>query len=266
MNKPLQNYGSISSTSQDVTFAGDRSVEFNAACDSVVTNIYTINSSFKVLDTALKNIGTKKDNHGLRNKIHVTQLSTNDIAAVTSKEIRKLKSLMKKGNKQQQLQVEKLEENFKEAIGRYSVVQKEIATKQKAHLLVSVNIENESYNRQEESSEQEEKQMLQAREMAFEQEMLMERETRIRQIESDVLNVNEIMRELGTLVYDQGEVIDTIENTIDHAVGNVEEGTEQLLKAAEYQKKRRWKLFWLVLVLSIIAAFILIIILVSSRK
>lgn len=54
---------------------------------------------------------------------HVTQLSTNDIAAVTSKEIRKLKSLMKKGNKQQQLQVEKLEENFKEAISRYSVVQ-----------------------------------------------------------------------------------------------------------------------------------------------
>ncbi|XP_045479582.1 syntaxin-12 [Harmonia axyridis] len=264
MNKPLHNYGSISSTSQDVLFSGDRSVEFNAACDSVVTNIYTINSSFKVLDTALKNIGTKKDNHGLRNKVHVTQLSTNDIAAVTSKEIRKLKSLMKKGNKQQQLQVEKLEENFKEAIGRYSVVQKGIATKQKAHLLVSVNIENELQN--ENSSSQQETQRLLARELAFEQEMLMERETRIRQIESDVLNVNEIMRELGTLVHDQAEVIDTIENSIDHAVGNVEEGTEQLLKAAEYQKKRRWKLFWLVLILLIIAAFLIIIIVFSMKK
>lgn len=53
---------------------------------------------------------------------HVTQLSTNDLGAVTSREIRKLKSSMKKGNKQRQLQVEKLEENFKEALGRYSVV------------------------------------------------------------------------------------------------------------------------------------------------
>lgn len=65
----MQNYGSISSSSQEIGFAGDRSVEFNTACDSVVTNIYTINASFKVLDTALKNIGTKKDNHGLRNKM-----------------------------------------------------------------------------------------------------------------------------------------------------------------------------------------------------
>lgn len=83
---------------------------------------------------------------------------------------------------------------------------KDIATKQKAHLLVSVNIENE-YQRDDENAAEDQKQMLLAREMAFEQEMFMERETRIRQIESDVLNVNEIMRELGTLVYDQAEAI-----------------------------------------------------------
>lgn len=65
----MQNHDSISSSSQDVGFAGDRSVEFNTACDSVVTNIYTINANFKVLDTALKNIGTKKDDHGLRKKM-----------------------------------------------------------------------------------------------------------------------------------------------------------------------------------------------------
>lgn len=62
----------------------------------------------------------------------------------------------------------------------------------------------------ENSSSQQETQRLLARELAFEQEMLMERETRIRQIESDVLNVNEIMRELGTLVHDQAEVIGEI--------------------------------------------------------
>lgn len=37
--------------------------------------------------------------------------------------------------------------------------------------------------------------------------------------------------------------LDTIENRIDHTVGSVEKGTEQLLKASENQKKRRWKLF-----------------------
>ncbi|KAL3266816.1 hypothetical protein HHI36_010970 [Cryptolaemus montrouzieri] len=263
MNRPPQNYGSISGTSQDVNFITNRSVEFNATCDSVVTNIYTINSGFRQLETAIKNIGTKKDSHGLRNKIHVMQLSTNEIAAVTSKEIRKLKSLMLKGDKQQQLQVEKLEENFKEAIGRYSAAQKEIANKQKAHLLVTVSIENEEYS--EENAANEDRQKMMAREMAFEQEMLLERETRIRQIESDVLNVNEIMRELGALVQEQGGTIDTIENSIDHAVGNVQEGTEQLIKASQYQRSRRMKLLYLVLIFAIITA-ILIIIIVSSTK
>jgi t-SNARE complex subunit (syntaxin) len=45
------------------------------------------------------------------------------------------------------------------------------------------------------------------RELNFEREMMLERERRIKQIEEDVLDVNEIMRELGTMVHDQGEVV-----------------------------------------------------------
>jgi flagellar motility protein MotE (MotC chaperone) len=45
------------------------------------------------------------------------------------------------------------------------------------------------------------------RELEFEQEMLLEREQRIRQIEEDILDVNEIMRELGAMVHEQGDII-----------------------------------------------------------
>lgn len=67
-NRPI-NYGATSST--DVKFSGGVSEEFNNACDNVVTNIYTINSSWKTLDSALKNLGTAKDNKGLRDKMYV---------------------------------------------------------------------------------------------------------------------------------------------------------------------------------------------------
>lgn len=83
---------------------------------------------------------------------------------------------------------------------------KDIATKQKAHLLVSVNIENE-YQRDDEKAAEDQQQMLVACELAVKQEMIMERRIRIRQIESDLRTVNEIMKELATLVHDQGEVI-----------------------------------------------------------
>lgn len=55
---------------------------------------------------------------------HVTQLSTNQIASATSKDVNKLKALTRKLGKQQQLQVEKLEGDFRDAVGRYSDLQK----------------------------------------------------------------------------------------------------------------------------------------------
>jgi hypothetical protein len=45
------------------------------------------------------------------------------------------------------------------------------------------------------------------RELEFEKEMLLERERRIQQIESNILDVNEIMRELGAMVHEHGDII-----------------------------------------------------------
>lgn len=44
-------------------------------------------------------------------------------------------------------------------------------------------------------------------EQEFERDMLLEREARVKQIEADVLDVNQIMRELSALVHTQGEAI-----------------------------------------------------------
>ncbi len=43
--------------------------------------------------------------------------------------------------------------------------------------------------------------------LQFEQSLLVEREERVRKIEEDVLDVNEIMRDLATLINQQGEQI-----------------------------------------------------------
>ena len=57
-----------------------------------------------------------------------------------------------------------------------------------------------------EEDSQEQRMMQLSREIAFEQEMLLERETNIKQIEADILDVNEIMRELSSMVYEQREM------------------------------------------------------------
>lgn len=74
----------------------------------------------------------------------------------------------------------------------------------KSHLLTIAQIEHENSAPDDKEVQQ---QIQISRELAFEQDMLLDREARVRQIEADVLDINEIMRELGFLVNQQGEVI-----------------------------------------------------------
>ncbi|GIX97605.1 syntaxin-12 [Caerostris extrusa] len=99
-------------------------------------------------------------------------------------------------------------------------------------------------------------------ELEFEQ-VIFEREQRIRQIESDMLDVNKVFLDLAAMVREQGDVIGTIEENITSAAYNVEGGTEQLIKARNYQKAYRKKLCCLVLILVVVAVVIAIIVAVS---
>lgn len=66
-------------------------------------------------------------------------------------------------------------------------------------------------------------------------ETMREREQAIRKLESDILGVNQIFKELATLVHEQGEVIDSIEANVESAHIHVEEGVQEITKAREYQ-------------------------------
>lgn len=81
-----------------------------------------------------------------------------------------------------------------------------MAEKQKSHLLVpSVSVDESEQGNSDDYEKQ--MQVQKTRELAFEQDLLQERETRVRQIESDILDLNQIMRDLGSLVHEQGENI-----------------------------------------------------------
>lgn len=60
-----------------------------------------------------------------------------------------------------------------------------------------------------EVAEQRHQKLQELKQVEFEQEMLIERELRVRQIESDMIDVSQIMRELSAMVQEQGENIST---------------------------------------------------------
>ena len=66
-------------------------------------------------------------------------------------------------------------------------------------------------------------------------ELLRDREQQIRKIESDILEVNQIFKDLATMIHEQGETIDSIEANVETASIQVDQGTLQLAKARDYQ-------------------------------
>lgn len=65
-----QGYGSISTDPvPEVDFNQFSPTEFYSLCESITTNIYTINTSWKQLEEALRSIGTERDSPGLRDKV-----------------------------------------------------------------------------------------------------------------------------------------------------------------------------------------------------
>merc|ERR1711981_441079 len=72
-------------------------------------------------------------------------------------------------------------------------------------------------------------------------EHLVERERAVTQLEADIMDVNQIFKDLAAMVHDQGELVDSIEANVETASIRVNEGTDQLRQAERYQNKARRK-------------------------
>lgn len=86
--------------------------------------------------------------------------------------------------------------------------------------------------------------------------LIQERESSIRQLESDITDINDIFKDLGMMVHEQGDMIDSIEANVETADVNVQRGTQQLARAADYQRSSRKKICILMVVLAIAAVVI----------
>lgn len=57
----------------------------------------------------------------------------------------------------------------------------------------------------------------------------------------DISDVNQIFKELGALVHEQGEVVDSIEASVERTEVFVGQATDQLRQASTYKTKLRRK-------------------------
>ncbi len=90
-------------------------------------------------------------------------------------------------------------------------------------------------------------------ELTLNEIIIEKREEEIADLQSKVLEVNEIFKDLATIVVSQRAGLEAIEENVANAATRTEKGVEELAKATESQRKGRGNMVCLLFVLLLIA-------------
>eukprot|EP01086_Lenisia_limosa_P012725 TRINITY_DN41261_c0_g1_i1.p1 TRINITY_DN41261_c0_g1~~TRINITY_DN41261_c0_g1_i1.p1 ORF type:complete len:263 (-),score=75.78 TRINITY_DN41261_c0_g1_i1:125-913(-) len=82
--------------------------------------------------------------------------------------------------------------------------------------------------------------------------LIAEREEGIAQIDTTIHEINDIFKDLATMVHDQGAQLDSIETNLINTDNRVSQASGELTKASDYQKAARRKACYLMLIVLII--------------
>ncbi|XP_054215939.1 t-SNARE domain-containing protein 1 isoform X11 [Homo sapiens] len=189
-------------------------------------NIFRINSSVTSLERSLQSLGTPSDTQELRDSLHTAQQETNKTIAASASSVKQMAELLRSSCPQERLQQERpqldrLKTQLSDAIQCYGVVQKKIAEKSRA-LLPMAQRGSKQQSPQAPFAElaDDEKvfngsdNMWQGQEQALlpditeeDLEAIRLREEAILQMESNLLDVNQIIKDLASMVSEQGEAV-----------------------------------------------------------
>ncbi|XP_015181118.1 PREDICTED: syntaxin-7-like [Polistes dominula] len=223
-----------------------REQDFSRLSQTIGTSILKISQNVSSMQKMVNQLGSSTDSQELRNKLHQIQHYTQQLAKDTSGHLRDLANNSGSSSpgeqRQRKMQRERLQDEFTTALNSFQAVQRLAATKEKEMVRkakASAGIAPFGEKKQEtliELQDSRTQKQIQQQQLKEEQNlrMLEEQEASIRQLESNISDINQIFKDLGALVYDQGEVVDSIEASVERTEVSVNEATSH----AQYDDKR----------------------------
>ncbi|XP_072577059.1 syntaxin-7 isoform X5 [Vulpes vulpes] len=218
----------------------------------ISSNIQKITQCSVEIQRSLNQLGTPQDSPELRQQLQQKQQYTNQLAKETDKYIKEFGSLPTTPSEQRQRKIQKdrLVAEFTTSLTNFQKVQRQAAEKEKefvARVRASSRVsggfpEDSSKERNLVSWESQAQPQVQVQEEEITEDdlrLIHERESSIRQLEADIMDINEIFKDLGMMIHEQGDVIDSIEANVESADVHVQQANQQLSRAAEYQGQTR---------------------------
>ncbi|KAJ7417041.1 Syntaxin-7 [Pitangus sulphuratus] len=210
----------------------------NQLAQRITSNIQKITQCSAEIQRILHQLGTPQDTPELRQQLQQKQQYTNQLAKETDKYIKEFGSLPATSEqRQRKIQKDRLVGEFTTALTNFQRLQRQAAEKEKDFVarggapedtykegtLVSWDSQPQAQVQDEEITEDDLR-------------LIEERESSIRQLEADIMDINEIFKDLGMMIHEQGDVIDSIEANVENADVHVQQANQQLARAANYQE------------------------------
>jgi len=242
--------------------------EFDRLAGQVATNIQKLVNNVSSMQRMVQHVDTQGEQ--LQKQLAQLHHYTGQLAKDTAQQLMKIGEIPNL-DAREKMQKERLQDDFGKALNSFQRLQTEAAERERAKLAAArqqnVGGGDEAYlppPSDGDGNKQNRTQMMIQEEGDL--QALQEREKAIRQLESDIVDVNTIFKDLATMVHEQGDVIDSIESNIEAATVQVTDGNEQLRQAYNYQTSARKKKLILGTVGLIILVVLVIIIAVEASK
>jgi len=237
---------------------------------SLSLQVFKMNANVQGILKLVDQLGTGKDSAGLRKTLHDLTETTRAMAKRSSEDLKKLTGLQS-SLPHQKTALQKTSHDLQLSLVAFQRAQQVSAERQRTVVQgVKLAVEDEQSPSSPSIEETDpttlrQAQILQSQlsphELAYQESLIHEREAEIREIETGMHELAEIFRDLGTLVGEQGQMIDDIGNNILSIRDNTGDAAQELTTAHEYQRKAGRRAACLTLILVVVAAVVLLAIL-----
>ncbi|THH30594.1 hypothetical protein EUX98_g3602 [Antrodiella citrinella] len=235
---------------------------------SMSMQVFKINANVQGILKLVDQLGTGRDSANLRKSLHDLTEVTREMAKRGSDDLKKLAALQSTLPRHK-TSLQKTSHDFQLSLVAFQRAQQVSAERQRTVVEgVKIAVEEEatpeegSSNR---SPSQRQAQLLQTQlsphELAYQESLIQEREAEIQEIETGIHELSQIFRDLGTLVQEQGGMLDNIESNISSIAVDTAGAAEELTTAHDYQRKAGRRALCLMLVLVVVVAVVLLAIL-----
>ncbi|KAK9473090.1 t-SNARE [Dipodascopsis tothii] len=254
------------------------SPEFDTSVNELSNELFTLTSNISTLHRLLAVVGTKKDTHEVRERVSRLTDDTRDLCKVLGDRVKHLQTWADVTPSQKFTQ-QKLSREFTSLLADFQSVQRLSAEKQrqvvvaaKTHAPGTTDLlsppSDSGFGQQQmllqeqlqapQQLQEQQYDVVSQQEIDFQNSLIAEREIEIQGIEQGISELNEIFRDLGTMVTEQGVLIDNIESNITNVAVNTQNASTELTKASRYQKSTRNKCCCLFIILAIILTVVLL--------